>query len=109
MTGRSRVEFWESIARRIQRRFHTRFMAQQCERKWRNLVRDFNVSKRIIIINIKIKYLKNYFNIFRISVSGGMEPGTEGGRDVGRDTTGCLERDFGTDLVIIKNFSIKIN
>ena len=38
-----------------------------------------------------------------------MESGTEGGRDVGRDTTGCLERDFGTDLVIIKNFSIKIN
>ena len=56
MTGRSKVEFWESVARRIQRRFNTRFTAQQCERKWRNLVRDFNVSKRIIIINIKIKY-----------------------------------------------------
>jgi hypothetical protein len=38
-----------------------------------------------------------------------MEPETEGGRNVRRDTTGCLERDFGTDLVIIKNFSIKIN
>jgi hypothetical protein len=38
-----------------------------------------------------------------------MEPGTKGGRDVGRDTTGCLARDFGTDLVIIKNFLIKLN
>jgi hypothetical protein len=38
-----------------------------------------------------------------------MEPGTEGGRDVGKDTTGCFVRDFGTDLVIIKNFLIKLN
>jgi hypothetical protein len=38
-----------------------------------------------------------------------MEPGTEGGQDVGRDTTVYLARDFGTDLVIIKNFLIKLN
>ena len=56
MTGRSRTEFWESIARRIWQRFITRFTVQQYEKKWRNLVQYFNVSKRIIIINIKIKY-----------------------------------------------------
>ena len=38
-----------------------------------------------------------------------MELRMEGDQDVGRDTTGCLARDFGTDLVIIKNFSIKLN
>ena len=66
--GRSRQDFWESIARRyilficslkknlnstihlckfrINRRFHTNFTGQQCSQKWRNLVRDYNVSKK---------------------------------------------------------------
>jgi hypothetical protein len=46
--GRSRVEFWESMARRIHRRFHTRFTAAQCETKWRNLVNAHRVSKIIL-------------------------------------------------------------
>jgi len=66
--GRSRQDFWESVARRyilficslkknlnstihlckfrINRHFHTNFMGQQCSQKWRNLVRDYNVSKK---------------------------------------------------------------
>jgi hypothetical protein len=45
MPGRSRVEFWESVVRRIYRRFYFDVTARQCETKWVNLVRDYNVSK----------------------------------------------------------------
>jgi len=31
---------------RINRRYHTRFTGQQCSQKWRNLLRDYNVSKK---------------------------------------------------------------
>ena len=44
-TGRSRVEFWESVARRIYRRYRTRYSARQCEMRWRNLRSDYTVSK----------------------------------------------------------------
>ena len=43
--GRSRVEFWESVSRKIYKRYQRRYTARQCEQKWRNLVRDYNVSK----------------------------------------------------------------
>jgi len=45
MTGRSRVGFWESVVRRISRRFNFDVTARQCEQKWNNLIRDYNVSK----------------------------------------------------------------
>jgi hypothetical protein len=41
----NKVEFWESVARRIHRRYNIRFTARQCEQKWRNLLRDYGVSK----------------------------------------------------------------
>jgi Myb/SANT-like DNA-binding protein len=42
--GRSRAEFWESVARRINYRLNKTFTARQCEQKFRNLVRDYTVS-----------------------------------------------------------------
>ena len=45
MPGRSRVEFWESVARRICRRFNFDVTTWQYEQKWSNLIRDYNVSK----------------------------------------------------------------
>jgi hypothetical protein len=45
-----KTEFWQSVARRINRRYHTAFTAHQCERKWRNLVQDYGVSTITIII-----------------------------------------------------------
>ena len=41
----NKIEFWESVARRIHRRLNVTFSARQCEQKWRNLLRDYNVSK----------------------------------------------------------------
>jgi Myb/SANT-like DNA-binding domain len=40
----NKTEFWESVTRRIYRRYNTRYTARQCEQKWRNLVRDYGVS-----------------------------------------------------------------
>lgn len=72
--GSSRQEFWSDIARRfvymifytffikiqiqifhlcefrINNHFNTRFSGQQCSQKWRNLVRDYRVSKKWIIL-----------------------------------------------------------
>jgi hypothetical protein len=42
--GRSRAEFWESVARRINRRLNKTYTGWQCEQKFRNLVRDYTVS-----------------------------------------------------------------
>jgi Myb/SANT-like DNA-binding domain len=41
----NKTEFWQSVARRIYRRYNVRYSAHQCEQKWRNLVRDYGVSK----------------------------------------------------------------
>jgi hypothetical protein len=38
-------EFWRNVARRIYRRYNVRYSSRQCEQKWRNLVRDYGVSK----------------------------------------------------------------
>lgn len=45
MAGRSRVAFWESVARRIYRRYRKRYTATQCSTKWKNLVQCYLVSK----------------------------------------------------------------
>lgn len=51
-----KTEFWASVARRIHRRYRFTYTAQQCERKWRNLIRDYGVSTKttitVIIKNI---------------------------------------------------------
>ena len=44
-TGRNRVKFWKSIVRKIYHRYHIRYMARQCEIRWRNLRNDYTVSK----------------------------------------------------------------
>jgi len=41
----NKTEFWESVAQRIHKRYSTRYTARQYEQKWRNLVRDYGVSK----------------------------------------------------------------
>ena len=41
----NKTEFWQSVARRIHRRYHKTYTARQCEQKWRNLVSDYGVSK----------------------------------------------------------------
>lgn len=41
----NKTEFWNSVSRRIYRSFNRRYTARQCEQKWRNLVRDYGVSK----------------------------------------------------------------
>jgi len=41
----NKLDFWESVARRINRRYYSTYTARQCEQKWRNLVRDYGVSK----------------------------------------------------------------
>jgi len=40
-----KTAFWESVARRIRRRFNITFSARQCEQKFRNLCADYTVSK----------------------------------------------------------------
>lgn len=42
---RSKVEFWESVSRKIRRRYGSRFTARQCEGKFRNLIKEYKVSK----------------------------------------------------------------
>lgn len=51
MRGRSKAPFWESVSRRIRRTYRLRYTARQCEQKWRNLVRDYTVSKILITMN----------------------------------------------------------
>ena len=41
----NKTAFWESIARRIRRRYNIAFSARQVEQKWRNLRKDYDVSK----------------------------------------------------------------
>lgn len=41
----NKVEFWKSITRRINRRYTRIYTTRQCEQKWKNLVRDYGVSK----------------------------------------------------------------
>ena len=41
----NKTEFWQSVAQRIHRRYNTTYTARQCKQKWRNLVRDYGVSK----------------------------------------------------------------
>jgi hypothetical protein len=40
-----KTEFWESIARKIRRRYNITFSARQVEQKFRNLCADYTVSK----------------------------------------------------------------
>ena len=42
---RSKAEFWESVSRKIQRNFSSDFTARQCEGKFRNLIKEYRVSK----------------------------------------------------------------
>ena len=42
---RSKAEFWESVSRKIQRRYGSRFTGRQCEGKFRNLIKEYKVSK----------------------------------------------------------------
>jgi hypothetical protein len=43
---RNKTEFWESVGRRIYRKYGKRYTARQCDMKWKNLVRDYGVSNK---------------------------------------------------------------
>lgn len=45
--GQRKREFWRSVARRINRIVGTNFNYRQCNRKWNDLVKAFNVNKNI--------------------------------------------------------------
>jgi hypothetical protein len=47
--GRSRRNYWESIARRINREAGTNFTGNKCKRKFNNLVSYYYVSKLVLI------------------------------------------------------------
>jgi Myb/SANT-like DNA-binding protein len=47
IVGRSRVPFWDSVARRINRSAGSNFTGEQCRRKFDNLVALYYVSKII--------------------------------------------------------------
>jgi hypothetical protein len=47
--GRSRRNYWESIARRINREAGTNFTGNKCKRKFNNLVSHYYVSKLVLI------------------------------------------------------------
>ena len=49
MVGRSRMSFWNSVARRINRTVGSDFSGKQCKRKFQNLVSIYYVSKNDII------------------------------------------------------------
>ena len=42
---RNKLEFWQSVTRKINQRYNGDYSSRQCEQKWRNLVRDYGVSK----------------------------------------------------------------
>ena len=48
--GSSRVDFWNSIANTINQRFGTTYTGQQCNNRFQNLVRDYNVSAKFYIL-----------------------------------------------------------
>ena len=50
--GSSRVDFWNSIANTINQRFGTTYTGQQCNNRFQNLVRDYNVSAKFYIHDI---------------------------------------------------------
>ena len=54
--GRSRVAFWESVARRINRSANTDFDWKQCKRKFQNLVSTYYVSIDNLICKNKCVY-----------------------------------------------------
>ena len=41
----SKKEFWNSVSRRIHRRYGRTFTAHQCKRKFRNLIKEYRVNK----------------------------------------------------------------
>ena len=48
--GSSRVDFWNSIAKTINQLFGTTYTGQQCNNRFQNLVRDYNVSVKFNIL-----------------------------------------------------------
>jgi hypothetical protein len=44
--GRSRVLFWRSVARHINRSYNSNYSWRQCEIRWRNLRSDYTVNKK---------------------------------------------------------------
>jgi hypothetical protein len=45
IVGRSQVEFWRSVVRRINYRYCKRYTHTQCSNKWKNLVQYYHISK----------------------------------------------------------------
>lgn len=43
-SGKSKVDFWNEVAAKINYRFKTLYTSKQCSEKFQNLVRDYRVS-----------------------------------------------------------------
>ena len=98
--GRSRVDFWKSVARRIRRRYHKKYTPTQCTIKWKNLVQCYQVSKLKQIV-ILLNTLVNCDSSFRIFAIGETEQEMGGGQELAKDTIGFLEEMVGVGQVII--------
>jgi hypothetical protein len=67
--GRSRVNYWNSVARRINRDVGSNFTGVQCKRKFNNLVSKYYVSK--LFDDIKYVYYI-YLLIYILNIIGYM-------------------------------------
>lgn len=65
MFGRSKVQFWNEVVDKIEEDTGTRFTGSQCSDKFKNLVRDCNVSKFLLKFILGDMYLIIYETLYR--------------------------------------------
>lgn len=65
MFGRSKVTFWNEVAEKVKEDTGTVFTGIQCSEKFKNLVRDCNVSKFLLKFILGDMYLIIYETLYR--------------------------------------------
>ena len=65
MFGRSKVTFWNEVVEKIKEDTGTVFTGTQCSEKFKNLVRDCNVSKFLLKFILGDMYLIIYETLYR--------------------------------------------
>jgi len=63
--GRSKVKFWEEVAKKIEEDTGTNFTGSQCRDKFKNVVRDCKVSKFLLKFILGDMYLIIYETLYR--------------------------------------------
>nr|CAG8674466.1 5114_t:CDS:2 [Entrophospora candida] len=66
--GRNRINFWESIAIKINEEHNTYFNGYQCKKKFDNLVRDYNLMCKFLAGNARGRRTRNgmlYYDEFQ--------------------------------------------